>query len=218
MKFKIVFFDCDGVLLFGHPLSRLEKELNIYSTIHQQWDDYYSGKITFEEWIGNIEFLYKKAGLNKKNYDEVIDFKNYEINKEAEDLVKYLKERNYEMAIISSGSGEYVSQVAKHFGIKYYRINTILVFDKNGKFIKLKTFGEDPDVKVSQIKEICDLLDVNPIETVFVGDSDNDLKAFEYTKHGILYSVNQPELEKFAWKKINNLGQIISILENANSN
>lgn len=177
-----------------------------------QWDGYYSGKIKFDDWIKNIESTYKKARLTKEKYIEIIDVKNYQINEEAESLIRYLKDKKYEIAIISSGSPEYVSAVANHFGIKYFRVNTILVFDEKGRFERLDTFGEDPDVKANQVKEICDLIRVEPEETVFVGDSDNDLKAFEYTKHGILYGSNQPELEKFAWKRAEDLREIIGIL------
>ncbi len=215
MKFKIVFFDCDGVLLFGHPLTRLEEKLNIRQFLNKQWDEFYSGKIKFDDWIRNIEFYYKKAGLTKEKYEEIIDIKNYKINKEAEGLIKYLKEKNYQVVIISSGSEKYVSQVANYFEIKYYRINTIFVFDKYGKFVKLGTFGEDSDVKVLQIKEICDLLGADPSEALFIGDSDNDLKAFEYTKHGILYGPSDARLEKSAWKRVDDLREIINILENA---
>ncbi len=216
MKFKIVFFDCDGVLLFGNPLGRLGEASNLPQIIYRKWaQDYHSHKISFDEWVENIDSCYKKAGLNKKKYEEIIDLKQYEINKEAKDLIGYLKEKSYEIAIISSGSEEYVSLVADHFGIKYYRINTIMDFDDNGLFVKLKTFGEDPDVKVMQINEICEMLNIAPTETIFIGDSDNDLKAFEHTKHGILYKTKDPRFEKIAWKRVDDLREVIKILENA---
>ena len=216
MKFKIVFFDCDGVLLFGNPLGQLGEASNLSQTIYRKWaQNYYDRKITFDEWVKNIESSYKKAKLNKKKYDAIIDFKHYEINKEAKDLIEYLREKRYEIAIISSGSKEYVSQVANYFGIKHYRINTIMDFDDSGLFVRLKTFGEDPDVKVMQINEICEMLNVDPTETIFIGDSDNDLKAFEYTKHGILYKTKDPRFEKIAWKRVDDLREVIKILENA---
>lgn len=213
MKFKIVFFDCDGVLLFGNPLGRLGEASNISQTMYRKWaQDYYDRLISFDEWIKNIDSCYKKTGLNKKTYEAIIDFKHYEINKEAGDLIRYLREKRYEIAIISSGSEEYVSQVANYFGIKHYRINTIMDFDDNGLFIRLKTFGEDPDVKVMQINEICEMLNIAPTETIFIGDSDNDLKAFEHTKHGILYKTKDPRFEKIAWKRVDDLREVIKIL------
>lgn len=205
-KFKIIFFDCDGVLLFGEPLSALEKFLNISASVVNQWiDDYYKDKITFDFWIKKLEQLYIKAGLSEKAAKRVMDIKNYSINKEAGELITYLKDKGYEIAIISSGIDYYVSQVAKHFNIKYFRVNTLLVFDDDGKLREFKTFGPDPDVKADQIREICGELGVDPTETVFIGDSFNDQKAFEVTKHGILYRTENPLLEKVAWKRVDDL-------------
>jgi HAD superfamily phosphoserine phosphatase-like hydrolase len=215
-KLKLVFFDCDGVLLFGHPLTRLEKELNIYSALMDQWDGYYSNKISFDEWIKNIEHHYSKAKLTKEKYLQVVDINNYQINREAEELVEYMKNRSVDMAIISSGSPEYVSQVADHFGIVEYRVNTILNFDNKGFFSHFDTFGTDPDVKVMQIKKICQEKNVDAAETLFIGDSDNDLKAFAYTKHGILYKTINPLFEKWYWKRVEDLRDIIKIIEGGN--
>lgn len=215
-RFKIVFFDCDGVLLFGFPLTRLEQKLDIGLEITQKMEKYYNGEVAFQDFVDNIEFLYKKAKLTKDLYEEIVNFKNYQINKEAKILIDYLQKNEYEIAIISSGSAEYVSGVAEYFGIKYFRVNSILDFNKDGKFEKLRGFGEDAQVKVDQVKEICGLLKINPDESVFIGDSDNDIKAFEFTKHGILYGSKRLDLEKHAWKRVEDLRDIKKILEDAN--
>lgn len=214
-KFKIIFFDCDGVLLFGHPLTQLEKKLDISIEITEQMGAYYKGNLGFQDWVDNIERLYKKVGLKKDYYEQMMNYKNYEINEEAEDLVGYLKKKGYEIAIISSGSAEYVSGVAHHLGIKYFKVNTILNFDKDGNFTSLETFGEDPQVKVDQINQICKLLDINPQDAIFIGDSDNDLSAFDFTKHGILYG-SRFDLENHAWKRVDDLRDVIKVLEDEN--
>lgn len=219
MKIKIVFFDCDGVLLFGGPLTKLETFLNIPSAVVKQWiDDYYEDKITFDFWIKKLEILYIEAGLQEKDAKRIMDIKNYSINDEAGELMGYLKDKGYEIAIISSGSDIYVSQVAENFDIKYFRVNTSLLFDDSGKLREFKTFGPDQDVKADQIKEICRELGVDPTETIFIGDSFNDQKAFGLTKHGILYRTQNPLLEKIAWKRVDDLRQIIDILENTEAN
>lgn len=53
---------------------------------------------------------------------------------------------------------------------------------------------------------------IEPEQIVFVGDSSNDLKAFEYTKHRILVGKGNEKLRKAAWKHVDTLKEIESIL------
>ncbi len=213
MKFKIIFFDCDGVLLFGFPLATLEKSLNINDEIYENLQKYHREEITFEDWRKIAEECYKLVNLKKDYFLNMMDLRNYQINPEAEELVKYLKDNKYEIVIISSGAKEYVSEVASKLGIKYFRWNSILNFDSEGNFKNLGAFGPDTDSKVTHINEICNELQINPLETIFIGDSDNDIKAFEFTKHGILYGDKRLDLQKHSWKNVSDLRDVIKILE-----
>jgi phosphoserine phosphatase len=71
--------------------------------------------------------------------------------------------------------------------------------------------AEDPVAKVNQVKEICKMYNCSPKETFFVGDSNNDLYAFDLTKHGILYKSKDPDCVKHAWKTIEDLREIKNI-------
>ncbi len=217
MKVKIVFFDCDGILLFGNPWAKLAKATGISEKLDLKWYlDYYSNKLPFDKWNKNIEDYYKKGGLNRKMYEEIVDLKNYTINKEGKKLLEYIKSRGIEIAIISSGTGEYVSKVARHFNIKYWRANITMVFDKNDNFVRFQCVDEDPKAKVVEIKSVCKLLNISPQDSLFIGDAYNDMDAFEYTKRGILYKTKDEKLERLAFKKIDNLLEIIDIIEDIN--
>ncbi len=217
MKVKIVFFDCDGILLFGNPWAKIAKAVALPAGLDLKWYlDYYDNKLSFDQWNKNIEDYYKKGGLNRKTYYEILDFKNYTINKDGKALVEYLKNKGIEIAIISSGSKDYVSKVARHFGIKYWRANITVVFDKNDMFVKFKCVDEDPKAKVVEIKSLCKMLNIFPQDSLFIGDAYNDMDAFKFTKRGVLYKTKDPKLEKLAFKKIDNLLEIIDIIESIN--
>lgn len=217
MKVKIVFFDCDGILLFGNPWRKIANAVGLPAELDLKWfRDYYDNKLSFKRWNKNIEDYYKKGGLNRKMYEEILDFKNYTINKEGKELVEYIKSQGIEIAIISSGTGDYVSKVADYFGIKYWRANITMVFDQNDMFLKFQCVDEDPKAKVIEIKSLCKMLNISPSDSLFIGDADNDMDAFEFTKRGILYKTNDPRLEKLAFKKINNLLEIIDIIKDIN--
>lgn len=72
---------------------------------------------------------------------------------------------------------------------------------------------DDQTAKVIQIREICPLLKVKPTETIFVGDSRNNLEAFKLTQHGILYKSKKEEYKKKAWKMIKGLIDLKKIIE-----
>lgn len=209
-KFKIIFFDCDGILTFGSLYERLNKVAKVPEDLDKKWlDGYYQGKLSFALWLKYIDSYYQKNltyELFRKN------LQRFSFNKEAIELIKYLKVIKIKTAIISSGVDYYVGKVAKKLGIDYWRSNSHLVFDGN-KFVRTGYTNEDPKAKVEQIKEICKILNVRPTDTMFVGDSANDILAFKLTKHGVLYRTNNKEYEKYAWKKVKNLKEIIHFLD-----
>ena len=211
MKPKIVFFDCDGVLILYNTWQRLYDSIGY---THQEnmrmWKAYYSGEITFKEWMDSI-IKYFDLHLTLDIYRQVIS--KVEINPEAFEITKFLKNQSVPMAIISSGEKQYVNKTAEELGIKDFRVNTVFEFDDNGKFLDMKYGSDDPIAKVEQIKEICAIHKCKPEETFFVGDSDNDLMAFDLTRHGILYKNKTEERTKKAWKTIDNLNEIKSFLQ-----
>lgn len=214
MKFKLVFFDCDGVILIGKfPWYHLHRAGGVsIEQAKEWWDAHYAGKLIHQKWIKNIEEIYIKNGVDYPLFKETLS--HYEINPEIYPLIKYFKQRKIKTAMISSGIDEYVKPVAEKLGFDLWRVNYNFAFEKNGKLKKISYIGIDNKVKTYQIKEICQKLKIKPTETLFVGDSINDLEAFKLTKHGVLYKTKWNDCyEKYAWKVIKNLIEIKDILE-----
>lgn len=211
MEPKIVFFDCDGVLISSNTWENLMKLIKFPKKKNNLlWNQYYSGKLTFKEWV-DIQSVYFRKNLIKKQYQEEI-VEKVEINPEASEIVTYLKNKNIPIAIISSGEKDYVEAVANKLKIKIFKVNTYFRFDKVGKFTKMDFHNDNPISKVIQIKEICEQFNYLPEETFFVGDSDNDLLAFELTRHGLLYKNKDKRCLKAAWKTIENLNEIKDLI------
>ncbi len=214
MEFKLVFFDCDGVILTGTiPWHHLHRVGGVsIEQAREWWDAYYTGKLSHEQWFRNIKETYIKNGMNRLLFKKSLAC--YEINPEIYLLIKYFKQRKIKTAIISSGIDEYVKPVAEKLGFDLWRANYNFTFKKNGKLKEINYLGVDEKVKTQQVKEICRKLKIKPTETIFVGDSINDLKAFGLTKHGVLYKTKWNDCyEKYAWRTIKNLGKIKAILE-----
>lgn len=207
MKPKIVFFDCDGVLINSNTWENLVKLVKFPRKKNDLlWNQYYSGKLSFKKWV-DIQSVYFRKNLTKIKYQKEI-VEKVKINQDAREIVTYLKRENIPMAIISSGEIDYVKAVADQLKIKIFKVNTYFRFNRAGKFVRMDFHTEDPIAKVSQVKEVCQLYNCLPEETFFVGDSNNDLYAFDLTRHGILYKNKDPDCIKHTWKTIKNLNEI----------
>lgn len=207
MKPKIVFFDCDGVLITSNTWESLLKLAKFPKNENNRlWKQYYSGKLSFKNWI-EIQSVYLRKNLTRQKYQKEI-VEKVKINQDAREIVTYLKKKNIPIAIVSSGEKNYVEEVADRLKIKIFKVNTYFRFNQKGEFVRMDFHSEDPIAKVDHVKEICQQFDCSPEETFFVGDSNNDLRAFELTKHGILYKTSDPDCVKFAWKLIKDLNEL----------
>lgn len=214
MKFNTVFFDCDGVLMFGNPFERLNVAVGISAEQDQAWvDEYYEGTLTYQHWTKNLETRYRQAHLTRDWFEELMDVNHYALNDEAVELLSYLHSNKVRTAIISSGIDYYVSRVADILKIPQWRSNALFHFDPHGNFERVENVAEDPQAKVIHLQELCQQMHIDPEEVIYVGDAANDLMAFEATKHGLLYRTENPAYESKAWKRINNLLEIKEILE-----
>ena len=183
MKIDIIFFDCDGVLVFGNPWVKLHREMNISYELDRRWfDEYYSGKISFEEWNEKIETQYKREKLTRQLFEEILDLKNFTLNDEAWNLINFIKAKDIPTAIISNSIDYYVERVAKRFDFDYWNANAHLEFDQKDNFKKFIISDKDRDGKVNAINKIAELAKVDPHNSIYIGDSANDLMAFKYTK------------------------------------
>ena len=212
MKPPIIFFDCDGVLVSDPLWPKLHKTIGLNDDLDKKWwDEYYGGVITNEQWVKNVADFYRKKKLDKKLFEKVLS--EIKFNPEAFEIFNYLKEQKILTAIISSGIDYYIKKVAKVLNPDYWRANATFHFDKKGLFTHWDYLTDDNRTKVIQVNEICEELKIKPTETIFVGDTDNDLEAFKLTKHGVLYKGKNEKHIEFAWMTIDNLMEIKDIIE-----
>ena len=207
MQFKYIFFDCDGVLTFENHIDQLNRAVGLSEEVDRQWfDEYYSGKISFQQWMQRLDDFYREQELTKSLLETVV--KDIHPTIEAKEIVQFLLDRTIDIAIISNGLPDYVQKYAQALGIKRWEASFRLLFDEAGNYLRYECDEEDPQAKVEAIQRICREKQIDPAETMFVGDSANDLGAFGLTQHGVLYRTRNEEYEKHAWKRIDNLNEI----------
>jgi len=208
---KLIFFDCDGVLTLGNSWVKLHKIVGLSKGLDEElYSAHVEGRITVYDWSKKVEKFYKSQQFTKDTLEKIIS--TIQINPEAKDLVTFLHLQHIPIAIISGSFDVYTKYVADTLGISIWKANYSFTFNKDGSLLKINAMGDEKLTKVNDVKNICQQQSINPEETLFIGDSFNDIEAFKLTKHGVLYKSDQPEFKKYAWKTITHLQEIKKLI------
>ncbi|MFW9931310.1 MAG: HAD family hydrolase [Candidatus Thorarchaeota archaeon] len=190
MTIKLVVFDLDGTLT-THNSSwwRLHEVFGTQEEGSRYYDEYFAGKISYQEWAELDAGLWKGRFLSE--VQRIVD--ETELMPGAAEVVEELKNRGFKVAILSGGIDILAEQIAKRVGIEYVLVNRIS--HENG------IITGDVDVlvgwggKAKEIEQISHDFDIPLSETAFVGDGKNDIPAFSVVALSI--AIN-PETEEVA--------------------
>lgn len=209
---KAVVFDVDGTLITGSLWAGLHDLFRISGDEHSEvFGRYMEGEASFADWARSLERAYLEHPAERKELEEL--GRTFELVPGATEVVAALGGR-YPMALSSSGFDMYVFPVAEALGIKHAYAYSILEYGADDRFsgIRFARPEREREAKVEDVKEFCKAMGILPSEVAFVGDSINDLLAFEHTEHGILVGEGNPALKKAAWKQVQALPEILDIL------
>jgi len=209
MGIKMVCFDLDKTLTTNSWLN-INQAMGMTAEEDQYLFDLYEAKkLSYVDWQKELEKLYIGRGkATKESILKVINSGSYLPG--AKEVVKYLIDKGYTVCLMSGSIDILVEKVAKELGIPYFSANNIFITDKNNYLTELKCLGEDTEVKVKQLTEMSEKLNINLNEIACVGDGDNDEKIFELTGRGITFEGSK--IESKAWKVVKNLLEIKEIL------
>lgn len=211
-KIKLICFDMDGTLIAENSWYKLNVALGVTPEEDQEmYNSYIKGNLEYDTWIENLVSLYKERGLaTKENIESV--FNDILLVAGAEELVSYLRERGYEIVIITGSFDSLAKSIADKLGIRSYRANTEIVFDADGKLDGLVTKGDEIKNKPGYLKEICDELEISFEECVCIGDGVGDTELFKLPVKGIALEAAPDELKSLSWKVVNSLLDIKELL------
>lgn len=209
---KLVVFDLNKTLI--HENSWYELNLAMGMTAEEdelimKWCG--EGIITYEQSMDLLSKLYRKRGdASRGNIERVLfDFTYLD---GAKEIIKYLRNKEYELAIISSSMDMIAGKVAEDLEVKYYATNNLIRFDDDDYFVKYVTVGDEAITKRHQLESICEDLNIELNQAVCIGDGDNDLMMFEASGHGITFDWAEKEVRDKAWQIIKSLPDLKNIL------
>ena len=220
MDIKAVLFDMDGLMVDteslateafihsakkqGYDMTKEETLLVLGFTtksIYEFWENYFknsdvSGKQLVDDHYKYIENILFTTGPRKMPY--------------IEELLKYLKESNYKVAVASSSNMDHIINNMEKTGLKKY-------IDEFTSGAEVENGKPSPDVFLLAAKR----LGVKPEECLVLEDSKAGVIAGSSAGAKVIMipDMFKPDevCKEKAYRIVNNLGEVISILEEKNN-
>jgi HAD superfamily phosphoserine phosphatase-like hydrolase len=208
---KTIFFDLDGTLTPHSTWYELNLLLGITPDEDKMlFEKYLAGGVDYRGWMSALMELYRRGP--KLHRDKIVEFaQTLPLRPDAQTVVHAAKEKGYTVLLVSGAVDIVTQTVAQRLGIDTWFAKTAVVYDPDGYVVDLKTSIEgERDGKLHFLESYCNEKGIDPREVYCVGDGGNDLELFKHAK-GILLGNNE-ELKPFAWKEVENLEEIDSII------
>jgi phosphoserine phosphatase len=188
---KLIAFDLDGVLVDGGgSWIQVHKGLGTLELSAKNSVDYYSGKITFEEWAKRDVELWK--GTDEDTLKDVLF--NSTLMEGIHETLPVLKKK-YKVIIISGGLKMLADHLKEKFRLDAAFGNELIV--KKGKIAGIKHIVDFND-KGKILKEAAARYDIMPNECAAVGDYLNDVPMFKTAGFSIAFNPKNEEVAKNA--------------------
>ena len=196
---KLICFDMDGVI-FEHK--------NFWMELHKELGTQEEGKRLTEQYLHSdygtlvekvVNQLWK--GKNAAPYFQLVQRIRYLPGVKA--VFREIKRRDDLTAIISSGPLDLARRAQHDFGIDFVSAHELIIKDNiiTGEF--LWPLG-GKEKKAQRVQQLCTETGISPRDTIFVGDSDIDLGAFQVVGTSIAFNSPSPELRKHATYVVDN--------------
>ena len=220
MNIKAVLFDMDGLMVdteslateaFIHSAKKqgydMTKEETLMvlgfttKSIYEFWENYFknsdvSGKQLVDDHYKYIENVLFTTGPKKMPY--------------IEELLKYLKENNYKVAVASSSNMNHIINNMEKTGLKKY-------IDEFASGAEVKNGKPAPDVFLLAAER----LGVEPKKCLVLEDSKAGVIAGSSARAKVIMVPDMfkpdDECKEKAYKIVNNLGEVINMLEENNN-
>lgn len=175
MQYPLVCFDLDGTLV--------DDTIYIWNTLHEGFEtnkverdkafaDYFSGKITYEQWFQHDLKLLRAAGATRCAMAQMCQ--GLQVMNGAMETLHALRAADHRIAIISGSIQLVVETLFPNFEFDYMLINQVH-FDTAGQISGGIHTPYDIEHKASGLRHLCALEKISPSQAVFVGDNDNDV-------------------------------------------
>ncbi len=192
--YKLVVFDLDGTLT---------QERSIWEYIHKRLGKWYgfaeeyqkeflAGKISYQEFCERDAEVWK--GMKVDEMMKIIQTLPFHAG--AEELIGYLKQKGLKISLVSSGISLLSDWVHQKYGFDYSVSNNLLL--ENGVLTGKVRIQVYYDRKAEWVEKILRQFDIEPKETIAIGDSRGDLDMFQMVGFSVAFNSSCVELDQVA--------------------
>ena len=168
------------------------------------------GEITDAEGQAELLKIYQQRGdVSCSNIEKILW--QYTYMPYARDVVDDLKNRGYNLAIISGAMDILVRHVATELLITWWRSSNRFFFDENDQLIQIQSPEKDTSDKLRQLQQLVGELSITLADCIVVGDGANDVALFQVTGNGITF-IDSPIVDDARWV-VDDLSGVLSIIE-----
>lgn len=206
--FKLAVLDLDGTIT---------KPASSWEYFHRRLGTWDIGKDNLEKFLAN-KINYKEfaradaapwAGTDINKIQSIVE--EIEYIEGVEKLIKYLRNKDMEVAIISGGLSVVADKVAKDFGIKHVFANDL---NHNGKVLNGKvSIKIDYNGKLKIYKKLLKKLKVKPYEVMTFGDSGGDVVLFENSGFSVAINPISERAAKTAHLTVSSFNEVLDFLK-----
>lgn len=210
MRFKLIIFDMDGVIFKGD---------NFWMRLHEALDTLHPGIELTEKYmktdLKKLAELVIKGLWKGKPAEPFFDLiKNAEYNPGVKETFKKLKKLDIKICILTGGPIHLAQRAKEELGVDYIYGNELMIKDNimTGEYNWLY---DTWDLKGKLVKEICKEHNIDPLETIVIGDNEQDIYKFRVAGRSIAFNSKSKELKKAAdfIVESDNLREVLKFIE-----
>lgn len=208
---KLVCFDMDDTLVQQNSWYTLNIGLGVTTLQDREmYEAYGAGTLNYTDWLKKLFSIYQMNGANQESIEKILS--EYVLADGARELVSYLKDKGYELAIISGSIDTLVDAVANELQIGLRKGNTHFSYDDSGNLCDIQSEGEEVHAKLRHLSAFCNQLGIKLTQCVCIGDGANDIELFKATGKGVTFTSAPEKVQKEAWKIVKSFREIEGIL------
>jgi phosphoserine phosphatase len=212
MRYKLIAFDCDGVLVdAASSWNYIHEKFGVTNNL--SLESYMSGEIDGIEFMRRDIALWraKDPHISLQKIERILD--TIPPMKGLDELAKALKECDCKAVIISGGLDLLVDKIAKRLGA-FRAYSNGLAADRKGRLTGEGILRVEPKDKSGPLRDAMKVLKVKKHQVVAVGDTAGDATMFNDCSLSIAFNPQDEIIKKKAKRTImkKDLRELLNIL------